>query len=358
MKRSQNKKKTRFAIIGAVVGGLGAGLINVISQSRSRQKGEPFDWAELAGCVAGGALIVGAGGWSICALLDHKNVLEKPLNTSKALLAIASAVALDKTKPSFIALDQKAEWLIEKIAAEFPFELKTRPYKYGSTESNTALKATADIDIAVECKPGSFSSTEQMYFMIGEYLDSLVGSGGIDRVRDQRVSFGVYFHVAGKDRKIDVTPHKLSPGNGSSTAGYLYVNRTGLFQVPGRTKTDIQRLKSVPLTKTQTQLVLLLKQFRLVYDLPLSSPLLQQFVLYTYTAYSGLIPRDFTKKLLLVLRYIADNIEGVIVQSPVNTNNILTDQLDSWQKAEIRKACLRIIEAYEYQPNSIMEFFK
>jgi hypothetical protein len=208
----------------------------------------------------------------------------------------------------------------------------------------------------MECFPGSFASLEIMYFSVKDFLKSLVGTYGIVRIREQRVSIGVYFNIQGEEHKIDVTPKKLTYNSSKDTSGYLHLNRGGIFEATGRTKTNVRLLKAIRLSEPQKKILVVLKKIKEKKDLPLSSNLLQLFVLYTYDAYRGSIPSTLTKKVLLVLQYIADNVESIVIRSPENTNNILTDSLTSTEKSQVRSTCREIIEAYEYQPNSITSY--
>jgi hypothetical protein len=64
-----------------------------------------------------------------------------------------------------------------------------------------------------------------------------------------------------------------------------------------------------------------------------------------------------TKKIVMVLTHIRDHIESICLTSIDNTNNVLTD-IPEAEKHEIKKACERLIEEYEYQPNSIINYFQ
>ncbi len=350
-------KKEKYAITGAVGVGIIAGVKNAFDQLDNRAPGQKFDWWQLIRKTLYGSAVGAVGGFAVGAICDYNNSLEKPLNTDEFLTDLAAMMAMHKNDPLYVSLEKKAALLIRLLKSRFPDEIKNVPYKYGSTEAGSALKDEADIDLCMECYPGSFRSTEEMYAEVEEYLKDLVGLYGIVKVRSQRVSIGVYFSVRGEKRKIDVTPKKLTYGTNQDTSGYLFVNRQGIFETHGRTKTDVQLLKSIKLTDTQRHILIVLKHLRNVKEMPISSPLLQMLIRYTYEAYRGEMPKRFTKKVLLVLQYIADNIESIVVKSPENTNNILTKDISSSDKALIRRICLEVINDFQYQPNSIIDHF-
>lgn len=351
-------KRTKYAIVGAAGIGTLAGVKNAIDQLNNNAPGQKFDWWQLIRHVLYGGAVGVTGGFAIGTICDYNNALEKPLNTDKFLTTLVAKMVMDKNDPVYVSLEKKAVLLMSMLKNRFPKEIKNIPYKYGSTEAGSALRDEADIDLCMECYPGSFRSTEEMYSEVEGFLKDLVGLYGIVKVSSQRVSIGVYFSIKGEKHKIDVTPQKLTYGMGQDTSGYLFVNRQGLFETHGRTKTDVRLLKSIKLTDTQKRILIALKHLRSVKGMPISSPLLQMMIRYTYEACRGEMPKRFTKKVLLVLQYIADNIESIVVKSPENTNNILTKYMSSSDKALIRRICLEIISDFKYQPNSIIEHFE
>jgi hypothetical protein len=349
-------KKTKFARNGALLIGGIAGLKNAVEQYQSSAPGEPFHWDRFFMAILKGGFWGGVGGFALGAICDYQNSLEAPINTDKYLLAFVRENVLRKDDPIYLQLNKKAELLANLLKRRFSDEVKAVPYKYGSSENGTGLKDHADIDLCMECYPGSFASLEVMYFSVKDFLKSLVGSHGIVRIREQRVSIGVYFFIREEEYKIDVTPKKLTYNSSKDTSGFLHLNKGGIFKGIGRTKTNVRLLKTIQLSEPQKKILLVLKKIKESNNLPLASSLLQLFVLYTYDAYRGSIPSTLTKKVLLVLQYIADNIESIVIRSPENTNNVLTDSLTSAQKSQIHSTCREIIEEYDYQANSILGY--
>ena len=116
-------------------------------------------------------------------------------------------------------------------------------------------------------------------------------------------------------------------------------------------------LKSVKLTETQKNILLILKEWKTTKNVPLSSHLLQNLILDAYDVNYGRVPRKFTKKIVMVLEHIAMNISSVVLNSRENTNNILTN-IPEDHKNEIANACKKLIDEYNYQPNSIVKLIQ
>ncbi len=339
---------------GAAWGGFLTGLVNAIIQLSEMNKNpkQKFDWRRLLIAGGKGALLGGAGGLALGAIADHNNALESPINTDLALLGLLPIVSLDKTSSTYQLLDRKASKLIEILQLKFGDKLASDPMRLGSTEKGTALADNFDIDICLPFKSDSFSSTEKMFESVLDLMKSSIGNYGIISVRDQKKSVGVIFELRGEEYKIDVVPYKITATPGNKTSGYLYVNDSNN---PTYTKTDIHKLKNFKLSDAQKKIVLLLKHWKAVNGIPLSSHLLEHLVKDAY--YYNQVPRNFTKKLVMVLRHIHANLNLAVIRSTENTNNILTDISQS-KKEIIIKACKIVLDDYEYQPNSVLKHFE
>lgn len=353
-------KAKKYAITGAALLGVGNAMLNLVNQLNEMENnpGQVFSWKRLLMAAGKGALAGGAGGAIVGGIKDYHNALEKPVNTDPFLFSLISQLRLDKTDRKYLLLCEKAEILTSLLRKEFANELKGEPARLGSTERGTALKSKFDIDIGFSFKPKSFRSTEEMYEAVLDFLKSQIGSYSIVDVRDQKKSVGVVFSIQRHEYKIDVVPFKLSPSKGNKSSGYLFVNRKSFFtDNSSYTKTDIAALRSSSLSETQKKIVIVLKHWKQVNNLPMSSHLLENLVLDAYAYHRSGIPKKFTKKLIMVLKHIAENLDVAVIRSIENTNNILTN-ISGESKKEIIDACLKAIEDYEYQPNSIIDTFR
>lgn len=349
-------KKTKYAINGAVWLGLGNGAINVINQLNDKP-GEKFNWRDFFIAIGKGAMVGGVGGFSIGAYVDYKNGLEKPINTDAILFELVNKVKLNTSSVVYVELCQKADWLVNALKSEFSEKLKSEPFRFGSTEKGTALKGSSDIDICLSFKPKSFSSTEEMSLAVFTFLKKYIGVNSIISVRHQSKSIGVICSIHGKECKIDFLPKKITNSRGNKSSGYLFVNGDGVFDKKSYTKTNVHLLNDIKLSETQKNILLILKNWKVKEGLPIKSHLLQSLILDCYECNKGQIPRQFTHKIILVLKHIAKYLDTATIRSVENTNNVLTDIPNS-DKSTIIAACKRIIEEYEYQPNSIIGSLK
>lgn len=351
-------KKLKYARNGAIAGGIGFLIVNWIKQL-NRKDGNPdskFDWEELLIAGGKGALIGGSVGFIAGGITDVINSNEKPLNTSSILNAAINNLTLKKQDESYRWLSNKAIKIEHFIVSNFKQELGGTIVRIGSTEENTALADDFDIDLSVPFAPLSFPSTESMYDELYCFIKENFSDDDLVEIRTQKKSIGVIFDMDGDEYKIDVVPYKLSPTRGNKTSGYLFVNNNSFFKDNSYTKTDITRLKETKLSPTQQKIHVAIKNWKRNFEVPLSSHLAKHLILEAYKENHRAIPRDFTKKLIMVIRHIRDQINYTRIVSAENTNNVLTN-IDISVKEQIQNSCNNILEDFDYQPNSVVKYF-
>jgi len=352
-------KTIKYAVNGALIFGIGNALLNALKQHQriSDNPNLEFDWSELFKSAGKGVLAGSASGALVGGVMDLQNASKEPLNTSVILSTVVANMRLDRNNPTYKKMSSKADQLISKIEINFKNQLGGHILRIGSTEDNTALSNDFDIDISIPFKPNSFSSTATMYDELLQFFKNEYNDKDLIKIREQKKSIGLIFNISGEDYKIDVVPYKLTAGNKNKTAGYLFVNSDSILGNDSYTKTDIPSLKSINLSPVQQKLLISFKNWKQKYSVPISSHLLRLLILDAYDYNSGKIPRDFTKKILMVAQHISDNIMDRRIVSIENTNNVLTDMNES-KKIKIKKACENVIKDYTYHPNTILDYFE
>mgnify|MGYP003676058119 CR=1 FL=1 len=351
-------KTIKYGKNGALVGGLSFIIYNAISQLVKMKEDHTikFDWGELLTQGVKGTVLGAGAGAAIGGIKDINNSFEEPENTSSVLHIAISNMRLNKSDRTYKSLSEKAEKITYCIDCHYSEKLAGSIVRIGSTEENTALADDFDIDISVPFNPNSFRSTEQMFDDLYYHLKYNFYDPDLIEVRTQRKSVGLIFNLNGEKYKIDVVPYKISAKKGNKTSGYLFVNNNSAFQKDSFTKTDINKLKGIILSPIQQKILVAIKSWKLNFNVPISSHLVKLLILDAYEVNRGKIPQDFTKKLLTIVRHIRDEINFKKIVSVENTNNVLTDISES-KKAKITKACDRVLDEYDYQPNSILHFF-
>ncbi len=348
------KKSNLYAKNGAILIGIGNGIFNAFRQFE-RMTEDPtikFDWLELLKAIGKGAAFGGVAGYGIGAFLDYQNSKEVPIDLNNHFDVLVGAIVLDRSDPQYLRLQRKVNVLIRSFKKYFGSYLNGDLIFHGSTERGTALHDSYDIDIAIPFKPKSFANTAEMYEDVYSFFESRKSELAITKVRRQTRSIGVYIEINQRSHRIDFAPYKLSRSRESS--GYLFVNRKGvLVDESTIQKTDIEKLKRKKLSNTQKKIVIILKDWKSRKSLPLPSHLLESLVLEAYDFNRGRLPKDLSKKIVMVLNHIAENLHFSYIRGVENTNNVLTKNLSDFDKKLIVDACSKAVQDYEYQPNSL-----
>lgn len=349
------KKRYKYALNGFWLFGIGNATLNAIRQLATMKEGDTFNWERFAIAFLKGGAFGGGGGFLIGARKDYINKKELPLNTAALLHEAALGIRMQKTDHQYVSLQKKAEWIKQVLYAEYAGKLKMDPFEFGSTEKNTALHEHFDIDICVMFKPRSFSSTQVAADDLYETFKRYEGIHGIENVRKQSKSIGLFFTINDTQRRIDLLPMKATYQDTKKGSGYIHV-RGDWFTAGSRMKTDVLMQNKIKISPVQEKLILLVKRWKTEIQLPLSSHLVTYLVLDVYDCNRGEMKGTLANKLIRLLKHIERYIESMRLTTFENSNNVLTD-ISQADKQHIRQACRKVLDDYEYQPNSLVKHF-
>ena len=344
-------KAGKYAGYGAGIGALIMVIINGIKQYQEIQVDpyKEFNWGELLQQGGKGAFFGGAIGLTAGLIKDEITKNTKPINTDAHLDTYVEAIVLNTSSITFKESERFCVELIAFLNDEFSSFFSADPEIRGSIDKGTAIEGKSDFDIFLRFNSDSFK-IKDMYYAVYEALRTYQDPDIIE-VREQKKSIGVLFEIGGKTVKIDVVPQR-DIDSSTSNAGHLFVSSTGTF-----TKTDVDlQDEAIKLTPVKKKLIMILKKLKDDQNIPMSSYMIQLLVEETYNRNRGYMPKKFTDKLMLVVRFIFENIETIRLVSPENTNNIISNIADS-DKSTIRNKMKEFIDEYEYHPNYILEAF-
>lgn len=353
------KKAIKYAGYGTVLGAIAFGIVDGIAQHKAySNQGKKFDLNRLLKAMAKGGLICGGGGLVVGAARDLFNELEEPIDSSAALLNFVEQNRLTKAHPEYIEGYRKVEVVRNMLIEGFGDMLMRRPEDYGSAAKGTALIGNSDFDLSALFRPEAFPTTGVMLHEVHDYLEENKQALGKSKVRLQGKSVGIEIKDGRKTTKIDVVPCRITEVGRNKVSGYLHKRKDTLFGTETSfTKTNIPLIKAQKLSATQQKLVVVLKCWKNSTGLILKGNLIEALVREAYICNRGKVPRPFADKLVMVWRFIADNLQNLVIRSIENTNNILT-RISDFDKAAIISACKCAIEDYQYQPNSIVRVVK
>ena len=350
-------KKAKYTLNCAIVGTIILAIINVFKQLSKMDENpeKKFDWSQFLYASGKGAIIGGGIGFVIGTVVDEVYANQKTINTDEYLDMFASSIAVDRNSRIFKLGEKKCEEIISFLEKEFKYELSKVPFQWGSHVKGTAIEGKSDFDIFARFNRDSFS-LEEMYHTVYEVLNNKFKNNSLIDIMKQKKSIGLIYNFHGEKVKIDIVPMREIVNNPNNTASNLYVNEKGLFAKSTFTKTDIPLQASVRLTQTQKKIIMILKKWKEDNQLPISSYMIQLLVIKAYNWNKAYIPRKLTDKLLMVLQFIAYNINSIRLISIENSNNDVNN-ISDYNKDIIRKEALKIIEEFQYHPNTIQSFF-
>lgn len=349
-------KKKDYSEDGAFWGALAGIAFNLFSQKQRMDENpdERFDLGELVkSAVTGGALGAGVG-FVAGAFEDYYNQMEEPINLEAFLKSLIPSLELKPNDPSYQEAARKLHKVKEYIIWHFQTFLSVEPKISGSVARGTALKGVSDIDLFVRFKPGAFSLKE-MYSKVVEAMKEF-SDPMLIHVREQEKSVGMLFEGKHGQFRIDVVPQRDISDDPSESVGHLFVKGKGILNADTYKRTNIEDHLSKEIPADQREIVVLMKFWRLKFDVPIPSFLLENLVKETFRVNEGRIPKLLDDKLLLVIQFIHDNIETIRLSSVENSANELTD-IPPGSKAIIRHECARILEDVRIQPNNLARYF-
>jgi hypothetical protein len=350
-------KKTKYTINCAIVGAIILAIINAIRQLAKMDESpeQKFDWSQFMYEGGKGALIGGGIGLLAGAVVDEVYANQETINTDEYLGVFANSIAVNRHSRIFKTGEMKCEEIISFLEKEFKYELSTVPFQWGSHVKGTAIEGKSDFDIFARFYRDSFS-LEDMYHTVYEVLKNKFKNNSCVELIKQKKSIGLIFNFQGEKVKIDVVPMRDIDNNPNNTASNLYVYKQGLFANSSFTKTNMPLQASVRLTQVQRRIIMILKKWKEDNQLPMSSYMIQLLVIKAYEKNKANIPRKLTDKLLMVLQFVADNISSTRLISIENSNNDV-NRISAHDKNVIKNEAKKVIEEYEYHPNTIQSFF-
>lgn len=337
-------KAVKYTINGALIGGIGNAILNALKQIFKEEESKPFNWDETFNAFGRGALIGGASGLAFGAIRDSE--------MSKTLIAFGGTTgvikeALNSYTDDNLTLPQKAKTIQKKLHNEFKEYLSEYPSINGSIIKGTAIQ-NSDIDIQLKFNK-SADKIENIRNNVEDYLNEKFYDRNLVRVRSQNHSVGLVFNIQGEEKRIDIVPmREIENGKGDT---YLFSTNNNSIR---KTNTQKQNCK-LKFTEKQTQIIKLLKGWKLDNDLRFPSVLIEHIVKRAFVESS--VPRGIDKGLLFVIEYIANNITAIRIVDPANTNNIISDCLSKTEKEQLQDFCFKMLEEISKDERNILDYF-
>lgn len=255
---------------------------------------------------------------------------------------------------------EKRDEVKELIEAEYGSNIYS-PTNSGSYAKFTAINSKFDLDIMVPFKRNSFSTLEEMFDSVFEFLEEKYKD--IATVRKQKVSIGIEFY---EDEDGDVISVDIVPGRELKQDNYpedknlnlLFNDQTSFLSKNSYIKTNIQaQIDHIKSRENERKIISLLKIWKSSNSQPYKSFMIELLTIKAFDAES--ITGNLWEKLKKVMEYIRDNVttEGFRLIDPGNSNNDLMDTLETWDRSNLSNTMKIIIDRIVENEDNIKTYF-
>lgn len=235
------------------------------------------------------------------------------------------------------------------------------PFNSGSYAKHTAINCKFDLDIIVPFKRNSFSKIEDMYNDVYDFL--LEKFNDVAEVRKQKVSIGVLFFEDGDGDivNIDIVPGRevIAENYSDSKNLNLHFNEgLGLYSKNSYLKTNIHaQIDHIRGKSDERQIIRLLKIWKNSNSKKYKSFFLELITIKAFD--KDTITGDIWEKLKKVMTYVHENVtkDDFTLIDPGNSNNKVSDSLDTGDKYALASDMENMINAIERNSNNIKSYF-
>lgn len=228
----------------------------------------------------------------------------------------------------------------------------------GSYAKHTAINTKFDIDICLPFLRSSFNTLEEMADDVYNYFNIEYDDDELIKKRKQRVSIGLTFQMDGEQIDMDVVPAREINKDVYSTTHdlKLYVRKkNGIAATSTKTniKTHIDLIKG---KKVERDIIRLLKIWKNSNNRDYKSFMMELLTIRAFDPNND-IPVGLWDKLKFVIEFIRDNIETIQLEDPANSNNIVSDTIDVYQKQSFKSDMENMLSRIEKNSDNIKAYF-
>lgn len=228
----------------------------------------------------------------------------------------------------------------------------------GSYKKKTAVNIKFDMDLVVPFKKDS-DTLENLYNNLYDYYDKdyRKKDSSLLQVKKQKVAIGLEFLVDGHMLDLDIVPGREINDYEKDGDLNLYINeQMGVFGKSSYLKTNIQKqIDLIGDNFTARDSIKQLKVWKRRNNGPMKSFVSELIAIKALEDYTG--DTNQWPRLQFVLEYVRDNIKTVRLIDPGNSNNVVSDSLDDFQKASIAETISWMLEDIEKNEEAIEKYF-
>jgi len=228
----------------------------------------------------------------------------------------------------------------------------------GSYKKKTAVNIKFDMDLVIPFKKNA-DTLENLYNALYKYFNEEYRKkdATLLEVKKQKVAIGLMFMVDGHMLDLDIVPGREINDYEKDGELNLYINETmGVFQKSTYLKTNIQKqIENIRENSEARESIKLIKVYKRRNNAAIKSFVIELISIKALDGYKG--ENDTWTRLKTVLEYIRDNVETAKLVDPGNTNNVVSDSLEDWQKKSIADTIKWMLEDIGRNDNAIEKYF-
>ncbi|RYY87997.1 MAG: nucleotidyltransferase [Chitinophagaceae bacterium] len=250
--------------------------------------------------------------------------------------------------------DEVREDLKSKFGSDIYFIIHSGSYK-----KLTAVNIKFDMDLVVPFKKEGADTLKNTYESLYKYYneDYRKKDPTLLEVKDQKVAIGLTFHVNGKLLDLDVVPGREVNEYEKDGDLNLFVNeKMGIIGKSSYLKTNIEKqIQNIKGNSESRDVIKLLKIWKRRNNQQAKSFALELISIRALEAYSG--KNDPWSKLKHTIEFIRDNIQTIRLVDPGNSNNVVSDALETFQKEGISNSMKWMLEELGRNEKTIEQYF-
>lgn len=253
---------------------------------------------------------------------------------------------------------KKRDEVKDALDSKYASKKATSAINSGSYAKHTAINTKFDIDICLPFLRDSFDTLEAMADDVYDYFDSEYEDDELIYNRKQRVSVGLIFQIDGEQIDMDVVPaREINKDEYTTTYDLnLYVReKNGIAATSTKTniKTHIDLIKG---KNAERDIIRLLKIWKKSNNRDYKSFMMELLTIRAFDSNND-IPVGLWEKLKFVLEFIRDNIETIQLKDPANSNNVVSDTIDTFQKQSFKRDMENMLDRIEENSDYIKIYF-
>jgi len=222
----------------------------------------------------------------------------------------------------------------------------------GSYAKHTAINIKFDMDLCLHFKNEAFKTLEEMYQAVFTFLNEEFQDDNIQEVADQAVSVGLYFIVDGEKLGFDVTPGRRA--NNEQEDINLYISNTN----SNWQKTNItKQIDHIHGRTEERKTIRLLKAWKFNFSPDIKSFLIELLVIRAFNNQGNNLPNGLWERLKMVIEFITQNIEDIVLDDPGNPSNNVAKSLTKIKRSQFSKDMDRALKQIDANSNNIKLLF-